>query len=119
MENIDELIDLMTESGHPKKQGSIQLGFEIDHDCTCDTCNCDESDDNGDLEFEVLSTIALKLMRRLFGENITPDKLSENDFIKLQTYFMSIGYKINYKVDTTETNSTYRISFEVFYPDNT
>lgn len=102
MNNIDDLIEFMTNTGIPKRQGSIRLGLDLDQDC----------EDQDDLEFDLLSIIALKLIRRLFGDDVTPDKMSEDDFIKLQLYFMSIGFKINYSVQTTDSDVQYKISFE-------
>jgi hypothetical protein len=46
--------------------------------------------------FQLLMSLLINGAKRLYGENITPNDITEEQFKELQSYIESVGYKIKY-----------------------
>lgn len=62
--------------------------------------------------FQLLMNILVAGAKKLYGDNITPNDISEDQFEELKTYIRSIGYEIkhNYKflIDDPDIDDKYK-----------
>lgn len=82
----------------PKEPCSIQL--VMDHDV--DT----------DVEFDLVKDFTLGCLWALFGVNITPCDLNEQQCDQLNQYVKSIGYQMSVNKQEDETSYTFKITFD-------
>jgi hypothetical protein len=68
--------------------------------------------------FQLLMTILVDGAKYLFGQNITPDQITEKQFDLLKMYMESIGYSIKYNynnnIQLTEQPKIINIWFEEY-----
>lgn len=71
--------------------------------------------------FQILMNILINGAKRLFGEHVTPNTISSEQFQTLQEYMKSIGYNIKhnytYSEDNTNTPIAINIWFEHYMPN--
>jgi hypothetical protein len=71
--------------------------------------------------FQLLMKILVDGTKHLYGESITPDQISEEQFNMLKMYMESIGYSIKYNysykdnIQFTEKTKIINIWFEQYY----
>ncbi len=92
-------------SRSPQLPCTIQL--VMDHDIPSDS-------DLNDFEYNLLKTFTLSCIDILFGENINPFKLSEQNLQLLQEYINSIGYTLTTEIQETELSKKFVMSFRRF-----
>ena len=56
-------------------------------------------------------------IRKLYGNDISPFDLDEQQFNRLNDYVKSIGYQIIIKRDENETDEVMIVSFKPYYAD--
>lgn len=56
--------------------------------------------------FPYLMNILLSGAKKLFGNDITPQTISEDQFKTLQTYMLSMGYRVHYRFKHMEEDNT-------------
>jgi hypothetical protein len=88
----------------PKPPCSIQ--FMMDNEV--------ESSEFTDMEFDILKTYTMACMKILFGATATPKDLNTEQYDLLNNYVKSIGYRLDFDVEETETSYKYKISFEKY-----
>lgn len=54
--------------------------------------------------FQLLMTLLISGAKQLYGENITPNEITDKQFRELQSYIESVGYKIKYNFTDIELN---------------
>lgn len=89
----------------PQKPETIQL--YLGHDCPSDM-------DKDKLEYELLATFTMGCIKVLFGDNVNPMKLSEDNMSLLNQYLNSIGYQMTTSVEETEKSYNFKMSFKQY-----
>ena len=97
--NLDYIVNNLC-SQPPLPVGTVKFGMAHETDMEIEY-----------LESEILFQITLKIMRKLFGEDITPDKMSIDDFNLLNKYINSLNYDMFLSLDENETEKHYKIKF--------
>lgn len=100
--NIDVVVEKIC-SSPPKPINSIKFGLAHD--------GPEGERERAILDDELLVTLTIKIMRRLFGNAISPDLMSQSDFDLLNAYINSIGYDLYLSYDEDEHKKYYKIKF--------
>jgi hypothetical protein len=61
--------------------------------------------DNSSTMFQLLMTLLISGAKKLYGENITPSDISEDQFEELKRYIESVGYVIKYNYKNNNKNN--------------
>ncbi len=54
--------------------------------------------------FQLLMSLLISGAKILYGENITPNDITDNQFKELQSYIESVGFRIKYNFSDVELN---------------
>ena len=95
----------------PQPPCTIQL--MMDHDVPT-------SSDVNDFEFDLLRTFTMACFKILFGDNVNPLELSEQQMDKLQNYINSLGYTLLTEIEETSKSTKFTMSFKRYsdrYPN--
>jgi hypothetical protein len=65
-----------------------------------------------EIEFDLLNCLTTACLKILFGQDVNPFELSEQQMNKLKAYINSIGYTFNIKKEETATSHQLTMSFE-------
>jgi hypothetical protein len=96
--NIDKVIKIIF-SGYPKSP------------CTYSISLSNELIEKNISPFQLLMKILVDGARLLYGESITPNEISEEQFKMLKMYIESIGYSIKYNYTFPELEKELNIEF--------
>jgi hypothetical protein len=69
------------------------------------TYNLSLPDDNSSTMFQLLMTLLICGAKKLYGENITPSDINEDQFEELKRYIESVGYVIKYNYNNNNNNN--------------
>jgi len=74
---------------------------------------------DSDIEFDLIRDFTLSCLRILFGEQVTPHDLNEQQIDLLNSYVKSVGYVLTIDIIETESEYQYKIKFDRYKPFKT